>query len=92
VQAIALRFGDVGATRMIGPLLGGFAFQWATHEGRIHGDRTGPVRPAPLRWRALTHTQVTRRLAIMRIPAEILEGLAYARTNPSSCWCSASPS
>jgi len=39
-----------------------------------------------LRWRASPITQVTRRLAIMRIPAEILEGLAYARTIPSSCW------
>ena len=30
----------------------------------------------------LVHTQVTRRLALARIPAEILEGLSYARTKP----------
>ena len=81
VQAIALDSVTSAATRMIGPLLGGFAFQWLGMKGAY--TVTALVQFAgAFALAGLTHTQVTRRLALARIPAEILEGLAYARTNP----------
>ena len=81
VQAIALDSVTSAATRMIGPLLGGFAFQWLHMKGVY--TMTALVQfGGAFALAGLTHTQVTRRLAIARIPAEILEGLAYARTNP----------
>jgi hypothetical protein len=80
VQAIALDSVTSAATRMIGPLLGGFAFQWLHMKGAY--TITALVQfGGAFALAGLTHTQVTRRLAIARIPAEILEGLAYARTN-----------
>jgi MFS family permease len=81
VQAIALDSVTSAATRMIGPLLGGFAFQWLGMKGAY--TMTALVQFAgAFALAGLTHTQVTRRLALARIPAEILEGLAYARTKP----------
>ena len=81
VQAIALDSVTSAATRMIGPLLGGFAFQWLGMKGAY--TVTALVQFAgAFALAGLTHTQVTRRLALARIPAEILEGLAYARTKP----------
>ena len=81
VQAIALDSVTSAATRMIGPLLGGFAFQWLHMKGAYTVTALVQFGGA-FALAGLTHTQVTRRLAIARIPAEILEGLAYARTNP----------
>jgi MFS family permease len=81
VQAIALDSVTSAATRMIGPLLGGFAFQWLGMKGAY--TMTALVQFAgAFALAGLVHTQVTRRLALARIPAEILEGLAYARTKP----------
>jgi MFS family permease len=81
VQAIALDSVTSAATRMIGPLLGGFAFQWLHMKGAY--TMTALVQfGGAFALAGLTHSQVTRRLALARIPAEILEGWAYARTNP----------
>ncbi len=81
VQAIALDSVTSAATRMIGPLLGGFAFQWLHMKGAY--TLTALVQfGGAFVLAGLTHSQVTRRLALARIPAEILEGWTYARTNP----------
>ena len=44
VNAIALDSATSAATRMIGPLLGGIAFEMAGHERRLHAHRPRPVR------------------------------------------------
>ncbi|MBS0541755.1 MAG: MFS transporter, partial [Proteobacteria bacterium] len=81
IQAIALDSATSAATRMIGPLLGGFAFEWLGMKGAY--TLTALVQFAgAFAMAGLVHTQVTRRLALARIPGEIVEGLAYARTKP----------
>jgi MFS family permease len=81
VPAIALDSATSAATRMIGPLLGGFAFQWLHMKGVY--TLTALVQFAgAFALAGLTHTQMTRRLALARIPADIIEGLALARTRP----------
>ncbi len=80
-QAIALDSSTGAATRMIGPLLGGFAFEWLGMKGAY--TVTALVQFAgAFAMAGLTHRQVTRRLSIVRIPAEIAEGLRFARTRP----------
>ncbi len=81
VQAIALDSVTSAATRMIGPLLGGLAFQWLHMKGAYTVTALVQFGGA-FALAGLTHSQVTRRLALARIPAEILEGWLYARTNP----------
>jgi MFS family permease len=81
VQAIALDSATSAATRMIGPLLGGFAFQWLHMKGAY--TLTALVQFAgAFALAGLAHSQMTRRLAVARIPAEIVEGLVLARTRP----------
>jgi len=81
VPAIALDSATSAATRMIGPLLGGFAFQWLHMKGAY--TLTALVQFAgAFALAGLTHSQITRRLAVARIPADIVEGLALARTRP----------
>ncbi len=82
VQAIALDSATSAATRMIGPLLGGLAFQWLHMKGVY--TLTALVQFAgAFAMAGLVHTQVTRPLALARIPAEIAEGLAFAWTKPA---------
>jgi len=81
VQAIALDSATSAATRMIGPLLGGFAFEWLGMKG-VYTLTAFVQFAGAFAMAGLVHAQVTRRLALARIPAEILEGLAYARTKP----------
>ena len=81
VPAIALDSATSAATRMIGPLLGGFAFEWL----RMHGAYTVTALvqfAGAFAMAGLVHDQVTRRLALARILPDIVEGLAYARTKP----------
>jgi predicted MFS family arabinose efflux permease len=67
---------------MIGPLLGGIAFQWLGMQGAY--TLTALVQFfGAFAMAGLTHPQVTRRLNLARIPAEIAEGLAFARTRPT---------
>lgn len=81
VPAIALDSTTSAATRMIGPLLGGFAFQWLGMQG-VYALTALVQFAGAVAMAGLVHTQVTRRLALARIPADISEGLAYARTKP----------
>src|SRR6185436_7107309 len=79
VPAIALDSATNAATRMIGPLLGGFAFEWLGMKGAY--TVTALVQFAgAFALAGLVHHQVTRRLALARIPADIVEGLRFART------------
>ena len=79
--AIALDSATGAATRMIGPLLGGFAFQWLGMKGAY--TVTALVQFAcAFAMAGLVHHQMTRRLALARIPADIAEGLRFARTKP----------
>jgi len=81
VPAIALDSATNAATRMIGPLLGGFAFEWLGMKGAY--TVTALVQFAgAFALAGLVHHQVTRRLALARIPADIVDGLRYARTKP----------
>jgi predicted MFS family arabinose efflux permease len=79
VPAIALDSTTSAATRMIGPLLGGLAFQWLHMSGTYTMTATIQFLGA-FAMSGLAHTQVTRPLALGRIVADIGEGLAYART------------
>jgi MFS family permease len=82
VPAIALDSATNAATRMIGPLLGGIAFQWLGMKGAY--TLTALVQFAgAFAFAGLLHPQITRRLDLVRIPAEIAEGLAFARTRPT---------
>ena len=82
VPAIALDSATNAATRMIGPLLGGIAFQWLGMKGAY--TLTALVQFAgAFAFAGLLHPQITRRLDLARIPAEIAEGLAFARTKPT---------
>src|SRR5215475_14564951 len=79
VPAIALDSVTNAATRMIGPLLGGVAFEWLGMKGAY--TLTAFVQLlAAFALASLVHPQITRRLDLARIPADIVEGLAYART------------
>jgi MFS family permease len=81
VSAVALDSATSAATRMIGPLLGGFAFQWLHMKGAY--TLTALVQFAgAFAMAGLVHAQVTRPLALARIPADIAEGLRFACTKP----------
>jgi len=81
IQAIALDSSTNAATRMIGPLLGGFVFEWLGMKGAY--TVTALVQFAgAFAMAGLVHHQVTRHLMIARIPADIVEGLRFARTRP----------
>jgi MFS family permease len=81
IQAIALDSSTNAATRMIGPLLGGLAFEWLGMKGAYTVTALVQLLGA-FALAGLVHHQVMRRLAIARIPADIVEGLRYARTKP----------
>jgi MFS family permease len=79
VNAIALDSVTSAATRAIGPLLGGIAFQWLGMKGAY--TLTALVQFAgAFAIAGLAHAQVTRRLDLLRIPHEIAEGLRFAWT------------
>jgi MFS family permease len=78
VPAIALDSATNAATRMVGPLLGGLAFQWLGMKGAY--TLTALVQFAgAFAMAGLVHPQVTRRLELRRIPRDIAEGIAFAR-------------
>ena len=81
-NAIALDSATSAATRMIGPVLGGLAFETLHMSGAY--TLTALVQFAgAFAMAGLVHPQITRRLNLARIPAEIAEGLAFARTKPT---------
>ena len=96
VPAIALDSATSAATRMIGPLLGGIAFQWRppARPGRRAGARVGRGRnglrrgrlrlqPGPPRPQQHARQEQLRRLDLARLPAEIAEGLVFAARRPT---------
>ncbi len=82
VNAIALDSATSAATRMVGPLLGGMAFEWLHMKGAY--TLTALVQfLGAFAMSGLVYAQVTRRLNLMRIPHEIVEGLRFAWTKPT---------
>jgi MFS family permease len=81
VPAIALDSVTSAATRMIGPLLGGLVFQWLQMRG-VYVLTALVQFFGAFALAGLVHVQVTRRLALARIPSDIVEGLSFARTKP----------
>ncbi len=82
VNAIALDSATSAATRMVGPLLGGMAFEWLHMRGAY--TLTALVQfLGAFAMSGLVYAQVTRRLNLMRIPHEIVEGLRFAWTKPT---------
>lgn len=82
VNAIALDSATSAATRMIGPLLGGLAFQWLGMKGAYAVTALVQFAGA-FAMAGLVHAQETRTLNLLRIPAEIVEGLKFAWTRPT---------
>ena len=80
-QAIALDSSTNAATRMIGPLLGGFAFEWLGMRG-VYTVTALIQFLGAFAMAGLVYHQMARRLALARIPADIVEGLRFARTKP----------
>jgi MFS family permease len=67
---------------MVGPLLGGMAFEWLHMKGAY--TMTALVQfLGAFAMAGLVYPQVTRRLNLMRIPREIIEGLRFAWTKPT---------
>jgi MFS family permease len=81
VPAIALDSVTSAATRMLGPLLGGLAYQWLHMRGAYTVTALVQLAGA-YAMSGLVHAQVTRPLTLARILPDIVEGLAYARTKP----------
>lgn len=79
VNAIALDSVTSAATRAIGPLLGGIAFEWLHMKGAYTVTALVQFLGA-FAIAGLAHEQVTRRLDLVRIPHEIAEGLRFAWT------------
>ncbi len=82
VNAIALDSVTSAATRAVGPLLGGMAFEWLGMKGAY--TVTALVQFAgAFAIAGLAHAQVTRRLDLLRIPHEVADGLRFAWTRPT---------
>ena len=82
VNAIALDSVTSAATRAVGPLMGGIAFEWLGMKGAY--TLTALVQFAgAFAIAGLAHAQLTRRVDLLRIPHEIAEGLRFAWTRPT---------
>jgi len=81
IAAIALDSSTNAATRMIGPLIGGFVFEWLGMRG-VYTVTALVQFAGAFGLAGLVHHQMTRRLMIARIPADIVDGLRFARTRP----------
>jgi MFS family permease len=81
IQAIALDSSTNAATRMIGPLIGGFAFDWLGMRG-VYAITALVQFATAFTLSGLVYHQVTRRLAIAHIPADLVDGLRCAKTKP----------
>jgi MFS family permease len=81
VNAIALDSVTSAATRAVGPLLGGMAFEWLGMKGAY--TLTALVQFfGAFAIAGLAHVQLTRRLDLARIPHDIADGLRFAWTRP----------
>ena len=92
VTAIALDSATNALTRMVGPLLGGLAFEWLAHEGRLHHDGAGAVRRRLCPGRPRPHPGHAPARSSRAFPPRSPTACATPGPSPSSCWCSASPS
>lgn len=82
VNAIALDSVTSAATRAVGPLLGGIAFEWLGMGGAYTVTALVQLLGA-FAIAGLTHIQATRPVDLKRIPHEIAEGLHFAWTRPT---------
>lgn len=82
VNAIALDSVTSAATRAVGPLLGGIAFEWLGMGGAYTVTALVQLLGA-FAIAGLTHIQATRPVDLPRIPHEIAEGLRFAWTRPT---------
>ena len=82
VNAIALDSVTSAATRAVGPLLGGIAFEWLGMGGAYTVTALVQLLGA-FAIAGLTHIQATRPVDLKRIPHEIAEGLRFAWTRPT---------
>ncbi len=82
VNAIALDSVTSAATRAVGPLLGGIAFEWLGMGGAYTVTALVQLLGA-FAIAGLTHIQATRPVDLLRIPHEIAEGLRFAWTRPT---------
>jgi MFS family permease len=80
-QAVALDAVTASATRMLGPLAGGVAFETVGIGGAFAISAAAHVL-ATILVLPVVHHQETRRLSLARVPAEIAEGLAVVRRRP----------
>ncbi|MBX3502323.1 MAG: MFS transporter [Alphaproteobacteria bacterium] len=80
VQAIALDSTTGAATRMVGPLLGGIAFELLGMAG-AYGLSAAVQLVCGVAMLGFVYAQETRRLALGRIATDIAAGLRFARTN-----------
>ncbi|MCC6718226.1 MAG: MFS transporter [Acetobacteraceae bacterium] len=81
-RAVALDSLTNATTRGIGPLVGSFAFASLGATGAYAISAVcyaGAAMIVP----GIRHTQEVRRLVLGRVPRELAEGLAYARTQPT---------
>lgn len=81
IQAIALDSVTASCTRMLGPLAGGIAFETVGIGGAFLISAVVHVL-AVLVVLPVTHRQETRRLSLVRVPADIAEGFAVAVRRP----------
>jgi MFS family permease len=80
-RVIALDSLGGALTRMIGPILGGIAYDLVGLGGAYACTTLLTLGNASLAW-PIRHRQVTRPLSLARIPRELAEGVAAARREP----------
>ncbi|MCC7426897.1 MAG: MFS transporter [Alphaproteobacteria bacterium] len=80
VQAIALDSITNSITRMVGPVLGGLAYELIALRGAFAISALFNL-VTVLTSLGIRHEQETRPLRLARLPAEMAEGWAYARSN-----------
>jgi MFS family permease len=80
-RSLALDTVTNSVARMIGPILGGLAYQSVGLAGAFAISASVYLFSAGLAL-GLPYSQATRRLSLSRVPADLREGFAYARSQP----------
>jgi MFS family permease len=81
-RAVALDSLTGACTRGIGPIIGSTAYAWLGISGAFAISAALYLVAASL-VPGLAHSQETRRLMLSRVPRELAEGFAFARTQPT---------
>lgn len=81
-RAVAVDSLTGASTRGIGPMVGSLAYAWLGVPGAFAISTVLYLLAAAL-VPGLNHQQATRRLALSRVPRELAEGFAFARTQPT---------